>query len=449
LAKSIARATGRNYVRMALGGVRDEAEIRGHRRTYIGALPGKIIQNLKKAKSNNPLFLLDEIDKLGADFRGDPSSALLEVLDPAQNNSFGDHYMEMDFDLSDVMFICTANSLNIPPALRDRMEIINLSGYTEDEKVEIAKRHLLDRAVKDNGLKKGELSLGEDAIRDSIRYYTREAGVRNLERVMQKICRKSVKEILSKTAERTKAAKAAKKKADNKTISVKVTAKNLDNYLGVRQFSFGLKEDSDQVGVVTGLAWTQVGGDILPIEAKVLDGKGRMTNTGKLGDVMTESISAAATYVRGRSDDLSLDKDFYQKKDIHIHVPDGATPKDGPSAGLAMATAMVSSLTGIPVRAEVAMTGEISLRGRAMQIGGLKEKLLAAHRAGITKVLIPTDNEKDLDDIPQNVKDGLEIIAVDHIDEVLQHALVKLPKSFKAETAAKKTVKKTTKKAAK
>lgn len=424
LAKSIAKATGRTYVRMALGGVRDEAEIRGHRRTYIGAMPGKIIQSMKKANSNNPLFLLDEIDKLGADFRGDPSSALLEVLDPAQNSTFSDHYMEMDFDLSDVMFVCTSNSYNIPPALRDRMEIINLSGYTEDEKTQIAVRHLLPRAIKDNGLKKDELEITESAIRGIIRYYTREAGVRNLERSINSLCRKVVKDVLSKE-------KKAQKGKKSTTKAIKITDKNLDKYLGVRQFSFGLKEEKDQVGVVTGLAWTQVGGDILPIEATVLDGRGKMIHTGKLGDVMTESIAAASSYVRSRWADFGLDKDYYQKKDLHIHVPDGATPKDGPSAGLAMVTALVSALTGIPVRSTVAMTGEVSLRGNAMPIGGLKEKLLAAHRAGITKVLIPKENEKDLEDIPKNVKNGLEIVIVKHVDEVLKHALTKAPKPTK------------------
>ena len=427
LAKSIARSTGREYVRMALGGVRDEAEIRGHRRTYIGALPGKIIQGLRKAEARNPLFLLDEIDKLGADFRGDPSSALLEVLDPAQNNSFADHYLEVDFDLSDVMFICTANSLNIPPALRDRMEIIRLSGYTEDEKVAIATRHLVPRGIKENGLKKGELDLKEDAIREIIRFYTREAGVRNLERTIFGLCRKAVRELIS--AQKT--AKKDGKKAAAKDLKVQISKENIDKYLGARQFSFGLKEKENQVGVVTGLAYTEFGGDLLPIEATVLDGKGKMILTGKLGEVMQESIAAAASYVRSRWSDFGLQKDYYQKYDIHIHVPDTATPKDGPSAGIAMVTAMVSALTGIPVRADVAMTGEVSLRGHVMPIGGLKEKMLSALRGGIKTVLIPIENKKDLEDIPANVKDQLEIVICEHIDQVLEKALVSQPKALK------------------
>lgn len=415
LARSIARATGRKYVRMALGGVRDEAEIRGHRRTYIGALPGKIIQNLRKADSSNPLFLLDEIDKLGADFRGDPSSALLEVLDPAQNNTFGDHYLEVDFDLSDTLFICTANSFNMQGPLLDRMEIIRLSGYTEDEKVEIAKSHLIPRLMEDNGVKKGELEIAEQAIRDVIRYYTREAGVRKLEQSLSTLCRKVVKEILLTTKKTDKATKR------------RLTGSNLDQYLGVRIFSFGQKETEDQVGLVTGLAWTEVGGDILPIEAVVLPGKGKATVTGNLGKVMEESIAAANSYVRAHAAELGIDPDYYQTTDIHIHVPDGATPKDGPSAGLAMVTALVSALTKIPVHNDIAMTGEVSLRGNAMEIGGLKEKLLAAHRGGITKVMIPVDNAKDLVDIPKNVLDGLEIVPVKHVSEVLEHALVRLP----------------------
>ncbi|MFT7432654.1 MAG: ATP-dependent Lon protease [Alphaproteobacteria bacterium] len=418
LAKSIARSTGRKYIRMALGGVRDEAEIRGHRRTYIGALPGKIVQGLKKAESCNPLFLLDEIDKIGYDSRGDPSSALLEVLDPSQNSTFSDHYLEVDFDLSDVMFICTANSLNIQGPLRDRMEIIHLAGYTEDEKVEIAKRHLIEKNMKDNGLKKGELTVKDEVIHDIIRYYTREAGVRNLEQKISGLCRKAVKKLISANA-----GKNPKTKKGAKSPSITISSKNLDEFLGVRQYDFGKREKKDQVGVVTGLAWTSVGGDTLPIEAVVLDGKGQLKTTGKLGDVMTESIQAASSYVRSRWDDFGLEKDYYMKKDIHIHVPDGATPKDGPSAGIGMVTALVSALTGNPVRNEIAMTGEVSLRGHVMPIGGLKEKLLAAHRAGITKVIIPMENKKDLEDIPQNVLDGLEIVPLEFVGDVLKHAL--------------------------
>ena len=443
LAESIAKATGRTYVRMALGGVRDEAEVRGHRRTYIGALPGKIIQNLKKSGTSNPLFLLDEIDKLGTDFRGDPSSALLEVLDPAQNHTFSDHYLEVDYDLSDVMFICTSNSFNIPPALRDRMEIIRLAGYTEEEKVEIAQRHLLPKALEDNGLHKGELTFAPDVLRQIIRYYTREAGVRNLKRNIDALCRKAVKEILMTESAQAKGKakpKLAKGKAKDLAVAVKgakaksakpqkitVTPENLDHYLGVRQFAYGLKETDHQIGVVTGLAWTEVGGDILSIEATVLDGKGKLLTTGKLGEVMQESIQAAQSYVRRRADALHIQHNFYEKKDIHIHVPDGATPKDGPSAGLAMVVALVSVLTGIAVKADVAMTGEVSLRGRALPIGGLKEKLLAALRAGITTVFIPQENVKDLVEMPQNIKDGLKIIAVDSVDEVLTQALVRNP----------------------
>jgi ATP-dependent Lon protease len=430
LAESIAKATGRSYVRMALGGVRDEAEIRGHRRTYIGALPGKIIQNIKKAGSMNPLFLLDEIDKLGQDFRGDPSSALLEVLDPAQNHTFQDHYMELDFDLSDVLFICTSNSFNIPPALRDRMEIIRLAGYTEEEKLQIGLRHLLPKAMEDNGLKKGELVMDEKVLRDIIRYYTREAGVRSLKRSIDALCRKAVKEIL---LHQTRGAKSKQQKTKGKavgkakTFSITVTPANLSEYLGVRQFTYGIKDTEDQVGVVTGLAWTEVGGDILPIEATVLEGKGKMLITGQLGDVMKESIQAAASYVRRRAKDLGIKPNFYENRDIHIHVPDGATPKDGPSAGLAMVTALVSVLTGIAVKNDIAMTGEVSLRGRALPIGGLKEKLLAALRSGVTTVFIPRENEKDLAEMPEVIKKGLKVIVVDSVDEVLAQAMRKNP----------------------
>lgn len=443
LAESIAKATGREYVRMALGGVRDEAEIRGHRRTYIGALPGKIIQNIKKTASSNPLFLLDEIDKLGQDFRGDPSSALLEVLDPAQNHTFQDHYLEVDYDLSDVLFICTSNSLNIPPALRDRMEIIRLAGYTEEEKMEIGRKHLLPKAMEDNGLREGELKLAEGVLRDIIRFYTREAGVRSLKRAIDALCRKAVKEILmhqtkqtrnAKTSGKSKSAKPVKEKA----FSISINTANLPDYLGVHQYSYGMKDAEDQIGVVTGLAWTEVGGDILPIEATVLEGKGKMLSTGKLGEVMQESIQAAASYVRRRADDLGIPYNFYEKKDIHIHVPDGATPKDGPSAGLAMVTALVSVLTGIAVKNEVAMTGEVSLRGRALPIGGLKEKLLAALRSGITTVFIPRENEKDLSEMPEVIKKGLKIIVVDSVDEVLRQALVRNPFTGKGGTGKSK-----------
>ncbi len=412
LGKSIAKATGRNFVRMSLGGVRDEAEIRGHRRTYIGSMPGKIIQAMRKAKSSNPLILLDEIDKLGADFRGDPASALLEVLDPEQNTTFNDHYLEVDYDLSDVMFITTANTLRMPQPLLDRMEIIRLAGYTEDEKVEIAKQHLLEKQVKANGLKPGEFEITEDALRDLIRYYTREAGVRNLEREIANLARKATKEILLKGDD----AKAGAK--------VKVTRKNLDKYAGVRRFRFGEAELEDLIGVTTGLAWTEVGGELLSIEAVMVPGKGKMTITGKLGDVMQESVQAAASYVRSRAVAFGIKPTIFDRRDIHIHVPEGATPKDGPSAGVAMLTSIVSILTGIAVRKDVAMTGEISLRGRVLPIGGLKEKLLAALRGGIKTVLIPKENEKDLAEIPDNVKKGLEIIPVAHADEVLQRALV-------------------------
>ncbi len=447
LAESIAKATGREYVRMALGGVRDEAEIRGHRRTYIGALPGKIIQNIKKTGTSNPLYLLDEIDKLGQDFRGDPSSALLEVLDPAQNHTFQDHYLEVDYDLSDVLFICTSNSFNIPPALRDRMEIIRLSGYTEEEKLEIAKRHLLPKAMEDNGLRPGELKVEENVLRDVVRYYTREAGVRNLKRMIDALCRKAVKEILMHQTKdvrsaKAKTAKGAKGKASKtaqkeKVFTISVTPANLSDYLGVRQYAYGVKDTEDQIGVVTGLAWTEVGGDILPIEATVLDGKGKMLSTGKLGEVMQESIQAAASYVRRRAGDLKIQQNFYEKKDIHIHVPDGATPKDGPSAGLAMVTALVSVLTGIAVRNDIAMTGEVSLRGRALPIGGLKEKLLAALRSGITTVFIPRENEKDMADMPEVIKKGIKVIVVDNVDEVLKQALVRNPFGGKGGKGAK------------
>ena len=411
LGQSIAKATGRKYVRMALGGMRDEAEIRGHRRTYIGALPGKVLQNLSKAGTRNPLFLLDEIDKLGTDFRGDPSSALLEVLDPEQNHTFGDHYVEVDFDLSDVMFVATSNSMNIPPALLDRMEVIRLSGYTEDEKTSIAMRYLLPKQVKSNGVKEAELEVQEQAVRDIVRYYTREAGVRSLERELSKICRKVVKGIQLKKM----------------TPKVVVTPDNLNEFLGVRKYDYGRAEKNNQVGQVVGLAWTEVGGDLLTIEAAVMPGKGVITRTGSLGDVMKESVEAARTVVRSRARGLGIKDEMFEKRDIHIHVPDGATPKDGPSAGAAMTTAFVSALTGIPVRGDVAMTGEITLRGEVTAIGGLKEKLLAALRGGIKTVLIPQENAKDLQEIPDNVKAGLEIIPVKWIDQVLQVALERQP----------------------
>ena len=411
LGQSIAKATGRKYVRMALGGMRDEAEIRGHRRTYIGALPGKILQSLSKAGTRNPLFLLDEIDKLGTDFRGDPSSALLEVLDPEQNHTFGDHYVEVDFDLSDVMFVATSNSMNIPPALLDRMEVIRLSGYTEDEKTGIAMRYLLPKQLKNNGVKPEELEVQEQAVRDIVRYYTREAGVRSLERELSKICRKVVKGIQLKKM----------------TPQIVVTPDNLNEFLGVRKFNYGRAEQQNQVGQVVGLAWTEVGGDLLTIEAAVMPGKGVITRTGSLGDVMKESVEAARTVVRSRAKMLGIKAELFEKSDIHIHVPDGATPKDGPSAGAAMTTAFVSALTGIPVRGDVAMTGEITLRGEVTAIGGLKEKLLAALRGGIKTVLIPEENAKDLQEIPENVKNGLEIIPVKWIDQVLQVALERQP----------------------
>jgi ATP-dependent Lon protease len=410
LGKSIAKATGRNFVRMSLGGVRDEAEVRGHRRTYIGSMPGKVIQGMKKAKTSNPLFLLDEIDKLGADWRGDPSSALLEVLDPEQNGTFNDHYLEVDYDLSDVMFVTTANSLRMPQPLLDRMEIIRIPGYTEDEKVEIAKRHLIPKVIEANGVKATEFSISEDAIRDMVRYHTREAGVRNLERELAGIARKAVREIVTK-----------------KTKKVAVTVKNLDKFAGVRKFRYGEAEAEDMVGVVTGLAWTEVGGEILTIESVTVPGKGATKTTGKLGDVMQESVSAAMSYVRSRAPQFGLKPTLFEKRDIHVHVPEGATPKDGPSAGIAMATSIVSVLTGIPVRKDVAMTGEITLRGRVLPIGGLKEKLLAALRAGITTVFIPKENEKDLAEIPDSVKKALTILPVSHVDEVIAKALARAP----------------------
>ena len=420
LGQSIAKATGRKYVRMALGGMRDEAEIRGHRRTYIGALPGKVLQSLTKAGTRNPLFLLDEIDKLGTDFRGDPSSALLEVLDPEQNHTFGDHYVEVDFDLSDVMFVATSNSMNIPPALLDRMEVIRLSGYTEDEKTSIAMRYLLPKQLKNNGVKEGELDISEQAVRDIVRYYTREAGVRSLERELSKICRKTVKGIQLKKMQ----------------APVVVSPDNLNDYLGVRKFNYGRAEDQNQIGQVVGLAWTEVGGDLLTIEAAIMPGKGVITRTGSLGDVMKESVEAARTVVRSRSRMLGIRDDMFEKRDIHIHVPDGATPKDGPSAGAAMTTAFVSALTGIPVRGDVAMTGEITLRGEVTAIGGLKEKLLAALRGGIKTVLIPEENAKDLQEIPDNVKSGLEIIPVKWIDQVLAVALEHMPVPLSDEEVA-------------
>jgi ATP-dependent Lon protease len=412
LGKSIAKATGREFVRMSLGGVRDEAEIRGHRRTYIGSLPGKVVQSMRKAKKSNPLFLLDEIDKMGMDFRGDPSSALLEVLDPEQNASFMDHYLEIEYDLSDVMFVTTANTLNIPPALLDRMEIIRIAGYTEDEKLEIAKTHLMPKAREHHGLEEKEFEASDDAILEVVRRYTREAGVRNLERELNSLARKSVKEILS--------SKGKKKK-------IKVTAKNVADYLGVPKYRYGSAELEDQIGVVTGLAWTEVGGELLTIEAVMMPGKGKTTVTGNLRDVMKESISAAASYVRSRSLDFGIKPPMFEKRDIHVHVPEGATPKDGPSAGIAMVSAIVSVMTGIPVKKDVAMTGEITLRGRVLPIGGLKEKLLAALRGGLKKVLIPEENAKDLAEIPANVKSGLEIVPVGRMDEVLRHVLVRMP----------------------
>jgi ATP-dependent Lon protease len=418
LGQSIAKATNRKFVRMSLGGVRDEAEIRGHRRTYIGSMPGKILQNMSKVGVRNPLFLFDEVDKMGMDFRGDPSSALLEVLDPEQNSTFVDHYVEVEYDLSDVMFVATANTMNIPAPLLDRMEVIRLSGYTEDEKIAIAKQYLLPKQVKLNGLKESEIRVAESGIRDIVRYYTREAGVRNLERDISKICRKVVKGLLLRKSEgKARAAKGP----------VEVNSKNLDKYLGVRRFTYGIAEKKNQVGQVTGLAWTEVGGDLLTIEAVALPGKGKTTTTGKLGDVMNESIAAALSVVRHRSKTLGIAADFYTKTDLHIHLPEGATPKDGPSAGGAIVTAIVSILTGIPVRADVAMTGEITLRGEVLPIGGLKEKLLAAHRGGIKVVLIPQENVKDLAEIPDEVKGAIEIVPVRWFDEVLERALERKP----------------------
>jgi ATP-dependent Lon protease len=432
LGRSIARATNRKFIRMALGGVRDEAEIRGHRRTYIGSMPGKIVQSLVKAGSRNPLFLLDEVDKMSTDFRGDPASALLEVLDPEQNHTFADHYLEVDYDLSDTMFICTANSLNIPGPLLDRMEVIRLAGYTEEEKVNIATRYLIPKQLKAAGLKNTELNITEGAIRDIVRYYTREAGVRGLDREISKVCRKVVKSIL------------LKKTKGKMTIS----SRNLEKFLGVRRFRFGQADEKDQVGQVTGLAWTEVGGDLLTIEAAVAQGKGKLTITGQLGEVMQESIQAAMTVVRNRAESLGIDPEFYQQNDVHIHVPEGAIPKDGPSAGIGMCTALVSVLTGIPVRSTVAMTGEITLRGEVLPIGGLKEKLLAAHRGGIQTVVIPEENKRDLQEIPKNIQQNLEIKTVRWIDEVLQVALARLPEprlreGEKAEVSQKSTTKKT------
>ena len=410
LGKSIAKATGREFVRMSLGGVRDEAEIRGHRRTYIGSMPGKIIQSMRKAKTSNPLFLLDEIDKMGQDFRGDPSSALLEVLDPEQNKAFADHYLEVDYDLSNVMFVTTANTLNISPPLMDRMEIIRIAGYTEDEKVEIARRHLIPAAIQKHGLAPDEWSINDEGLLTLVRRYTREAGVRNLEREISNLARKAVKDILL-----------------GKTKKVEVTAENVADFLGVFKYRFGMAEDEDQVGAVTGLAWTEVGGELLTIEAAMMPGKGRMTVTGNLKDVMKESISAAASYVRSRAVEFGIEPPMFDRRDIHVHVPEGATPKDGPSAGIAMATAIISTMTGIPVHRDIAMTGEVTLRGRVLPIGGLKEKLLAALRGGLKKVLIPQENAKDLAEIPANVKNALEIVPVAQVDEVLKHALVRQP----------------------
>ncbi len=417
LGQSIARATNRKFVRMSLGGVRDEAEIRGHRRTYIGSMPGKIIQNLGKVKVRNPLFLLDEVDKMSMDFRGDPSSALLEVLDPEQNGTFSDHYLEVDFDLSEVMFVCTANSLNIPAPLLDRMEVIRIPGYTEDEKLNIARRYLIPKQMKQNGLAEKELTISDSAILDTVRYYTREAGVRNLERELANICRKVVKQLLLKSRKST----------------VRITHANLAKYLGVQRHRYGRAEENDQIGQVTGLAWTEVGGELLTIEAAIVPGKGKLIHTGQLGDVMRESIQAAMTVVRSRAAVLGITEDFQQKSDVHIHVPEGATPKDGPSAGIGMCAALVSALTKIPARSDVAMTGEITLRGEVLPIGGLKEKLLAAHRGGIETVLIPADNEKDLVEIPKNIKDKLKIVSVKWIDEVFEYALQHMPRPKRAD----------------
>ena len=418
LGKSIARATGREFVRMSLGGVRDEAEIRGHRRTYIGSMPGKVIQSMRKAKKTNPLFLLDEIDKMGADFRGDPASALLEVLDPEQNHAFNDHYLEVDYDLSNVLFVTTANTLNIPPALMDRMEIIRIAGYTEDEKIGIARRHLIPDQVKAHGLEEGEWSLDDDALKETIRRYTREAGVRNLEREIAKLSRKSVKRLLT---------------SDDK--SVDITLKNVEDFLGVPKFRYGMTEGEDRIGLVTGLAWTEVGGELLSIEGVMMPGKGKMTVTGNLRDVMKESIQAANAYVRSRSVDFGIEPPLFERRDIHVHVPEGATPKDGPSAGVGMATAIISVMTGIPVRKDVAMTGEITLRGRVLPIGGLKEKLLAALRGGVKKVLIPEENAKDLAEISDDVKNQLDIIPASQMDDVLKVALVRMPEPIEWDEA--------------
>ena len=419
LGQSIASATGRKFVRMSLGGVRDEAEIRGHRRTYIGSMPGKILQNMTKVAVKNPLFLLDEVDKMGQDFRGDPSSALLEVLDPEQNSTFVDHYVEVEYDLSEVMFVATANTMNIPAPLLDRMEVIRLSGYTEDEKINIAHRYLLPKQMKSNGLKKTELTVAESALRDIVRYYTREAGVRSLEREISKICRKVVKTLLLKKSQKR----------------IAVSSRNLDKFLGVRRYSFGVAERENQVGQVTGLAWTEVGGELLTIESVVLPGKGKTITTGKLGEVMQESVQAALSVVRKRSRSLGIADDFYQKNDLHIHLPEGAIPKDGPSAGIGLCTAIVSVLTGIPVRCDVAMTGEITLRGEVLPIGGLKEKLLAAVRGGLQRVLIPEENVRDLSEIPENIKNKLEIIPVKWIDKVLELALERMPEPLAEENA--------------
>ena len=417
LGESIARATNRKFVRMALGGVRDEAEIRGHRRTYIGSMPGKVIQKMSKASVRNPLFLLDEIDKMGMDHRGDPASALLEVLDPEQNHAFNDHYLEVDYDLSDIMFICTSNSLNIPPALMDRMEVIRIPGYTEDEKINIARRYLIPKQLKNNGLKETEASIDEDALQDIVRYYTREAGVRGLERQVAKVCRKVVKNLA----------------LNGESGVIKVVSGNLEDYLGVRRYNYGKAEEENKVGQVTGLAWTSVGGELLTIEAVSVVGKGRHIKTGSLGDVMQESIQAATTVVRSRSKRLGIPARYHDRHDIHIHMPEGATPKDGPSAGVGMCTALVSVITGIPVRSDVAMTGEITLRGQVLAIGGLKEKLLAAHRGGIKTVIIPSENERDLKEIPENIKADLEIRPVKWIDEVLNIALESIPKEISEE----------------
>lgn len=424
LGKSIAKATGREFVRMSLGGVRDEAEIRGHRRTYIGSMPGKVLQSMRKAKKANPLFLLDEIDKMGMDFRGDPSAALLEVLDPEQNQAFMDHYLEVEYDLSDVMFVTTANTLNIPAPLMDRMEIIRIAGYTEDEKLEICYKHLMPKAMKDHGLAAGEFEVGREALRQIVRRYTREAGVRNLEREVMTLARKATKDLVLK-----------------KTDKVVVDLEKLEEYLGVPRFRFGEAEREDQVGAVTGLAWTEVGGELLTIEAVMMPGKGKMTVTGNLRDVMKESISAAASYVRSRALDFGIEPPLFDRRDVHVHVPEGATPKDGPSAGIAMATCMVSVMTGIPISKDIAMTGEVTLRGRVLPIGGLKEKLLAALRGGLKKVLIPEDNAKDLADIPDNVKSGLEIVPVARMEEVLRHALVRMPEAIEWEEPAQPAAK--------